>query len=250
MHFDNVVDKDSINQLVALQHTSFVEPLVQPGDILSINIQTIDYRNISIINDVNASATSGGPGGSAVALALSNSLANMNTGFSVDTLGYVKLPIMGKVMVAGLTIPEVRLLLYDKAKDLYKDPIVTVHFANFKISILGEVNKSGTYNINLEKFSIIDALNLAGDIAVTGDRTDILLMREGPRDQKFFVRLNLNDPNIFKSPYYYLAPNDVLYIEATKVKIKSSTIDYTQDRYISYFISSVSLIIALYSIFK
>lgn len=249
LHFNNIANIDSTNKEVTVPHTAFTEPVIEINDILSINIQTVDYKNISVINDINSNGPTAAASQSTVSAAAAyNSLAFENTGFVVDARGFIKLPIMGNIHVKGLTIPQLKELLTEKARDLYKDPIVIVHFANFKISILGEVGKPGTYAINLEKFSLMDAINLAGDIQVTGQRNNILLMRETKNDGKIFVRLDLNDPNIFQSPYYYLTAGDVIYVEANKVKIRGANTDVTFGLYLSYAVSSISLFFTLYSV--
>src|SRR5690606_2821737 len=96
-----------------------------------------------------------------------------------------------------------------------RDPTVQVRFANYKVTVLGEVNQPATYTMPNEKVSLLDAIGMAGDLTIFGKRENVLLIRDQD-GQKEFVRFNLNSTDIFASPYYYLKQNDVIYVEASK----------------------------------
>jgi polysaccharide export outer membrane protein len=102
-----------------------------------------------------------------------------------------------------------------------KNAIVTIQFLNYKITVLGEVARPGQYSINNERVTVLDALGLAGDMTIFGKRENVLITREN-NGKLEFVRLNLNSDEVFRSPYYFLQQNDVVYVEPNKVKAISS----------------------------
>ena len=188
----------------------YSEPLIQPDDILSITIQTIDPQNSNIlIQSSNVSSI-----GSSSANSTGNQIVS---GYLVDKEGILDLPMIGKIKLMGLSTFKARDFIREKASLYYKNPTVQVRFANFKITVLGEVAKPATYTLPNEKVSILDIIGLAGDLTIFGKRDNVLLIRENA-GQKEFIRLNLNSTDIFKSPYFYLKQNDILYIEPVKRK--------------------------------
>lgn len=190
--------------------SSFKEPIIRSDDILSITIQTLDPSSSSVANQSEVIQ--------AIGASSASSLGNqVITGFLVDRDGHVQMTLLGKVKVAGLTTYEARALIMEQASKYYKDPTVQVRFANFKITVLGEVTRPATYTVPNEKISVLDALGLAGDLTIYGKRENVLLIRE-KGGAKEFVRLNLNDSEVFQSDYFYLRQNDVLYVEPGKGK--------------------------------
>jgi len=147
-------------------------------------------------------------------------------------------------MVQGKTTDSVREEIKTKAATYYKDPVVNVRFANFKITVLGEVNKPSTYVMPNEKVTLLDALGAAGDLTIYGKRENVLLIRDN-NGKKEFVRLNLNQSNIFSSPYFYLHQGDVVYVEPNKSKVSST--DFAQVKRISILASVLSLLIVAVS---
>jgi polysaccharide export outer membrane protein len=202
----------------------FKEPTIQPDDILSISIFTIDPNTSMVVNQVGSQAISNSAtGGAATALSATQPTA----GFLVDKNGEIELSIIGKVRLAGLTTSAAKDLIREKAALNYKDPNVQVRFSNFKVTILGEVGKPASYSIPNEKVTVLDALGLAGDLTIYGKRENVLLIRDN-NGEKQFARLNLNSADIFNSPFYYLKQNDVLYIEPNKGKAASLNAARTQ----------------------
>ncbi|WP_343672675.1 polysaccharide biosynthesis/export family protein [Chitinophaga sp.] len=229
---------DSIKQS-SIALANFVTPVIQPDDILQVNIQTLDAGTNSALNQGNSIFTSGGnatasiPGAPTASQTISN-------GYLVDKNGYVLLPIIGKIVVAGKSTDQVRDEISKAAEQYYKDPVVNVRFANFKITILGEVARPSAYVMPNEKVSILDAIGLAGDLTIYGKRENVLLIRDN-NGKKDFVRFNLNDSKIFSSPYFYLHQGDVVYVEPNKAKVNST--DMTQVRNISILTSVISVVI-------
>ena len=217
----------------------FQEPVIQPDDILSINIFTLNPQIGAIVNQASATPTLGGN--------TNSSIAAQSTGFLVDKNGEIELSLIGKVKVSGLTSYQARELIREKAAIVYQQPNVQLRFANFKVSILGEVNAPSAYTLPNEKVSILDALSLAGDLTIYGRRDNLLIVRDN-NGKKEFARLDLNSSNIFNSPFYYLKQNDVVYVEPNKRKVSAS--NSAQIQTIGVIASVISVIVLAISSFK
>jgi polysaccharide export outer membrane protein len=223
-----------------IQQAFYTTPVIQVDDILQVSIQTLDPAATTLLNQQNTAnwQVTGNTGGQSVG-------ANAGvSGYLVDQDGNIVLPLVGKVMVKGLTTSEVREKIRNKAAEYYKDPVVNVRFANFKITILGEVAKPSTYVMPNEKVTLLDALGVAGDLTIFGKRENILLIREKD-GKKEFARFNLNDSNLFSSPYFFLQQGDVVYVEPNKSKVAST--DMAQVKRISIMASVLSLLIVIVS---
>lgn len=192
---------------MALQLAHYADPKIQANDILQISVQTIDPAATSMLGTQQTPATATGGG--------NNPSSSSPAGYMVDKDGFIELPLAGRIKVGGMTTSEARDAIAQKASQFYKNPVVNVRFANFTITVLGEVAHPGQILVPAEKIGILDAIGLAGDVRVTGDKDDILLVREENGEKKF-VRLSLNDPELFQSPYYYLRQHDVLYVRPNK----------------------------------
>ena len=143
--------------------------------------------------------------------------------YLVDNDGNVEFPVLGTIHLGGLTKGEAEQYIKDKLKSQFRGtPIVTVRMVNYKISVIGEVGSPGTFTISNEKVNIFEALAMAGDMTIYGKRNNVKLLREDEQGRKEIVLLDLKDPGIVSSPYYYLQQNDILYVEPRKSKIRSS----------------------------
>ena len=207
-YFQDIGSGDSV---VTVQMSSFTEPTIQPDDILSISIFTIDPNTGGQINQVASQAiqSPGTGSGQTVQPAIN--------GFLVDKNGDVELSIIGKISLLGLTTFQARDLIRKKAAKDYKNPSVQVRFANFKVIVMGEVSKPAVYTLPNEKVTVLDALSLAGDLTLYGKRENVLVIRE-KGGIKEFGRVNLYSSDLFSNPYYYLRQNDIVYIEPDKAK--------------------------------
>jgi polysaccharide export outer membrane protein len=146
--------------------------------------------------------------------------------------------------VKDKTTDQVRDAVRTKAAEFYKDPVVNVRFANFKITVLGEVTRPASYVMPNEKITLLDAIGAAGDLTIYGRRENILLIRDN-NGNKEFIRFNLNDSKIFSSPYFYLRQGDVVYVEPNKSKVVST--DVAQVRRISIMATVLTLLIVVAS---
>ena len=232
-------DIQAVNQAKLENAAAFTEPIIQPDDILNINIFTLNPQSGAVVNQAASTPVLGGNSNS--------SIATQNTGFLVDKNGDIEVSLVGKIKVAGLTSYQARELIRDKVSVFYKEPNVQLRFANFKVSVLGEVNAPSAYTLPNEKVSILDALSLAGDLTIYGERDNVLIVRDN-NGKKEFARLNLNSSEIFNSPFYYLRQNDVVYVEPNKRKVSAS--NSAQIQTIGVIASVVSVIVLAISSFK
>ncbi|MGJ1193467.1 MULTISPECIES: polysaccharide biosynthesis/export family protein [Sphingobacterium] len=214
----NDLQSDSLR--IFKEAAAFTEPTIQSDDILSVTIQTLDPTTSSVVNQAEIIQAIG----ASSAATLGNQVIN---GFLVDKEGYIQMTLLGKVQVKGLTTFQARERITEMATKYYKNPTVQVRFANFKITVLGEVARPATYTVPNEKVTVLDALGLAGDLTIYGKRENVLLVRD-QLGQKELVRLNLNDSQVFQSPYFYMRQNDVLYVEPGKGKAAANNAARTQ----------------------
>ncbi|KAA2239199.1 hypothetical protein F0L74_23625 [Chitinophaga agrisoli] len=229
-------------KLRTMEKAAFYAPVIQPDDILQVSIQTLDPAATALLNQQNTAnwQVTGTP-------ATGSSGSGGVSGYLVDKEGYVLLPLIGKVLVKGKTTDKVRDEIRDKAAEYYKDPVVNVRFANFKITVLGEVARPSTYVMPNEKVTLLDALGMAGDLTIYGKRENVLLIRE-KEGKKEFVRFNLNNSQLFTSPYYYLQQGDVVYVEPNKARIVAT--DAARLRTITIITSVTTLLAILISRIK
>lgn len=224
------LDSTSLGQLTG---ANFAEPLIQTDDILSISVQTIDPTSSAALNQVQASSGSQGPGASNI------------TGFLVDRDGFIEMPMLGKVRLAGSTTSEAKEIIRKQASKFYKEPTIQVRFANYKITVLGEVARPASYTMPNEKVTIFDAISLAGDLTIFGKRENIMLIRTLADGKKEIARLDLSSSQLLSSPYFFLKQNDVLYIEPSKGKI--ATNNAARNQMVSLGVSIAALLFTIVS---
>ncbi len=209
VYFNDFSDTLIINSAPALQQT------INSNDILSITVGSLNPEATIIFNNSNSVSVSSATG--------TNNITP-STGYLVDQDGYIQFPLLGKIKAAGLTKKELTEFLRNTLveKKLLVDPVVAVRFLNFRITVLGEVSRPMVVAVPNEKISILEAIGVAGDLTIYARRDNILLIRE-ENGQKILKRINLNSGDIFKSPYYYLKSNDIVYAEPNKSKIYSTS---------------------------
>ena len=209
----------------------FSEPLIQTDDILSITVQTIDPAASVAVNQTPAAAS-----------VSSTDYTGPLSGFLVDKKGEVEIPMLGVIKLAGLTTYEAKEKIRKVAAVYYTNPTIQVRFANYKITVLGEVVKPSSYNVPTEKVTVLDALALAGDLTIYGKRENVLLIRDAG-GKKEVVRLDLTSAALLSSPYFYLKQNDVLYVEPSKGKVAANNVQRRQNFTVIF--SGIALIIAI-----
>lgn len=143
--------------------------------------------------------------------------------YLVDNGGNIDFPILGRLHLGGLTKGAAEDTLRHRLKAYLKEaPIVNVRMVNYKISVLGEVARPSTFTVANEKVNLFEALAMAGDLTIYGQRGNVKLLREDEVGRKEIVLLNLKDPGIVNSPYYYLQQNDIVYVEPSKAKAQNA----------------------------
>jgi len=197
----------------------FKSPVIQADDILSITIQTIDNDVTNLLNS-NTSINNANTSMPVLGSNSNGTPQNIN-GYLVDKDGYVEIPFVGKIHLTGLTTAQAKDLLSREVNKYFNDAIVNVRYANFKITVMGEVLRPSTYVVPNEKINIFDALGMAGDMTIYGKRENVLLVRDTLNDKKL-VRLNLSNKDIVSSPYFYLQSNDIIYVQPNKNKVAST----------------------------
>jgi polysaccharide export outer membrane protein len=213
--------------------------VIQPKDMLSI---VVSSRNPELVAMFNLPVISYQAGSEVVSGAGQQRLM----GYVVDNEGYIDFPVLGPIKVAGLTRWELSELIKKKLLNdgLLTDAVVTVEFMNFKVSVIGEVNSPGTYTLQNDKVTILQAISLARDLTIFGQRENVCVIRER-EGERVIYEVNLCDVDMFKSPAYYLQQNDVVYVQPSEVKARQSTTDDKALRMTSIFVSGGSLLVSV-----
>jgi polysaccharide export outer membrane protein len=191
-----------------------LEPVIQKSDLLSIYVSSLNPEATVVFNTPNMQA----PTSTTSAVTTTGSI-----GYLVSQEGNIQFPVLGSLKAAGLTKKQLTELISKSLVDkkLLVDPIVTVSFLNYRVTVLGEVGRPTVITVANEKISLLEALGLAGDLTIYAKRDNVLLIRE-ENGEKIIRRINLNTQEIFTSPYYYLKTNDVVYVEPNKSKVANS----------------------------
>ena len=165
-------------------------------------------------------------------------------GYLVDAGGEIDFPVIGRVKLAGLTRAEATELLKTRLKDYIREPMVNIQIINYKVTILGDVNRPGVYTIPNERVTLIEAIGLAGDLNITAKRKNILVIRD-KNGRKTETRVDLTTKDIFNSPVFYLQQNDVVYVEPNRSKKNGAVVNATG---VTILISLTTLLITLTSL--
>lgn len=213
---------------------------IMPKDLLSITVNTTDPQaaapfNLTMQTNLN------------VALAQNAYTTAQPTlqQYLVNNKGEIDFPVIGRIKVGGLTKNQAEDLIREKLQPYLKEqPIVTVRMSNYKISVLGEVARPGSFTVSNEKVNVLEALAMAGDMTVYGVRTNVKLIREDADGKREIIPLDLTKSDLVLSPYFYLKQNDILYVTPNETKAKSSDIGTTTTTWIS----ATSILISLASL--
>ncbi|WP_163408393.1 polysaccharide biosynthesis/export family protein [Flavobacterium ajazii] len=215
------------------QNIASYEIKIQPDDLLMIIVSAEDPEiaipfNLTsvIVPNANNLMAAGGQ--------------QTQQSYLVDKEGNIEFPVLGKLQVGGLTRTEVLRLLREKISVYIKNPIINLRVINFKVSLQGEVNMPGTYSVASERITLIEALSMAKDLSVYGKRDNILIIRE-INGIKSYNRVDITKADFINSPFYYLAQNDVIYVEPNKTKINAAAVGPNT----SVIISGLSILISL-----
>ena len=183
------------------------EPRIQPNDLLSISLSSLSQESSLLFNN-GAPLPARNPGPATAA----TPPPKVNEGYVVDKNGEINFPVMGKVALGGLTKKEATEKMTTQFARYVKKPVVNILFLNFKVTVIGEVNRPSTFTVPSERINVLEALGLAGDMTAFGRRENVLILRE-KNGTRSTIRLNLNRRETLNSPYFYLQQNDIVYVE-------------------------------------
>jgi polysaccharide biosynthesis/export protein len=205
----NSVYFNNIGDTTIQSSTPYIEPVIQKGDLLGITVTSPNPEASLIFNAPNQAgpsiaASSGG-----------------GSGYLVNNEGIIQYPFLGNIKAAGLKKSQLQEAISSQlvSRKLLIDPIVSIRFLSFKVTIMGEVAHPSVIPVANEKINIMEALGMAGDLTPFANMNNVLLVRE-EEGVKTTHRLNLATPALLNSPYYYLKSNDIVYVEPTKEKGK------------------------------
>lgn len=207
-YFQNVGDSSRVVSVPSF------EPVVHHEDILSISVSSLSPEAALIFNAPNQPITP---------TAMSNPNMPQTAGYLVNQDGNIEFPVLGTLRAAGLTPKELEKVIKEQLekRELLYDPVVNIRFLNYRVTVLGEVNKPGVVFASGEQISILEAIGMAGDLTIYGLRNNVLLIRTDG-NQKLMQRIDLTSTELLRSPYFYLKSNDIIYIEPGKNKLAST----------------------------
>lgn len=215
---EELVYYQNIDKLALSKPFNSYEIKIQPDDLLTI---IVSAENPETAIPFNLSTIS-------VPSALNNNMMNARgqetmQSYLVDASGGIDFPVLGKIEVGGLSRSEVLQLLETKISKYIKNPIINIRLMNFKVSVHGEVTLPGTYHINSDRVTLIEAISMAKDLTIYGKRDNILIIRE-VNGLKSYNRIDITKADFINSPFYYLAQNDVVYVEPNKTRINGAAV--------------------------
>jgi len=209
-------------------------PKIQINDILTVVVTAADPKVTAPFNPLSTMTNS--------AMTQQTDMALRPT-YTVDNNGDITLPMLGKVRVVGLTRVQAIENIRVELSQYIKDPGVNINFNNFRVSVLGEVARPGSFVMPSERVTVLEAISMAGDLTIRGVRQNVMLIRE-VEGKKTMHRLDLTQQDMLNSPYYYLVQNDVIYVEPNKSQINSSKLGANTN----VIISIASLLITVISV--
>ena len=208
----------NIDALKSSEQLNSYEIKIQPDDLLMIIVSADDPETAIPFNLSTISVPS----------VTNNNVMNARgeesmQSYLVDASGTIDFPVLGKLKVGGLSRSELMKLLETKISSYIKNPIINIRLTNFKISVQGEVTVPGTYSINSDRVTLIEAISMAKDLTIYGKRDNILVIRE-VNGLKSYTRVDITKADFINSPFYYLAQNDVVYVEPNKTRINGAAV--------------------------
>ena len=209
---------------------------LKPNDELYIQISSLDDPSANVFSTSNGQQASS-------MMSISPYSASLIS-YAIDKEGDLQLPIIGKIFVKDKTLSEVSIILTDSLSHILSQPVVTVKLVNRYVSVLGEVKIPGHYPFSQDKLSVYDAIGMAGDMTLYSNRKEVTLTRN-ENGQNKILKLDLTDPNILASEYFYIRPNDMIYVKPLKKRIWGMP-----DFPFAMILSTLSVTLLFYSVVK
>ena len=213
------------------------EVIIHADDLLSI---VVNSKDPELTMPLNLPVVSYQIGGSAYG-------QQRVLGYLVDSQGDIDFPILGKLHGEGLSRRQLTEMIKDRLikENLLKDPIVTVQFLNYKVSVMGDVARRWSFSISGDRITLLGAVSVAGDLTIYGRRDRVAVIRE-QNGQRTILFHDLRSSEIFSSPCYYLQQNDIVYVEPNKTKAAQSGIN--QNNSASVWLSAISVLATITSL--
>ena len=235
-----IVYYQNIDKLRPQEKQNSYEIKIQPDDLLMIIVSAHDPESALPFNLTTISIPTQDSAG------VSNFIGQQSIqNYLVDSSGFIDFPVLGKLKVGGLARSELAQILDEKIAKYIKNPIITIRLMNFKVSVQGEVTTPGTFSINSDRLTLIEAVSMAKDLTIYGKRDNVLIIRE-VNGIKSYNRVDITKADFINSPFYYLAQNDVVYVEPNKVRINGAAVGANTGVIISItslFITLITLIV-------
>jgi polysaccharide biosynthesis/export protein len=207
----------------------YTDPVIQKNDILKITVSSLD-QDVTRLFSFNAEDPV-------------NSFSNSaGSSYLVDPNGFVRMPLIGPVKVEGLTTWRVRDTITKLLEPYLKETVVEIRITSFRITVSGDVAEPGMYTIQNERVTLTEALTLAGDLNISALRNNILLIRDEGGERKY-IRFDLQDKDVFNSPYFYLRSNDVVYVQPGRIATRD--INFRNLTYLATIVSLIALIVSI-----
>jgi len=197
-NFETLVDKNSFT------------PKFKIDDLVSIYVSTLDNEASAPFNLYRGVAE--------------GAVRAEPVDYLIDQAGEIDFPVIGKIKIAGLSPEETRVLIRERLAEYLKDPIINIRLQNFTITVLGQVNRPGTYPVVGERITILEALGMAGDLNIKGMRDNVMVIRDFD-GTKVYTRIDLTRKEALSSPVYYLTQNDVVYVEPNQSAVSTASLD-------------------------
>ena len=197
VYFSDIAESD----IYSVKVPEMIQPKIQRDDLLKITVNSLSEESNILFN---AGVMDTGSDGR-----LTAAQRALNEGYLVDEKGEINFPVLGKVKLVDLTKAEAIEEMSFRLREYVKDPIVNIRFINFKITVIGEVNRPSTLVVTTEKVSVLEALGLAGDMTMYGKRENVLIIREIDGERKA-TRINLKRKELLSSQFYNLQQNDLV----------------------------------------
>lgn len=236
VYFQDVTPADSVVRITQ------PEPIrLRPSDQLSIVVSCQDYRLTDLFN-LTVPYKRVGTSGSG-----SNNSNGQVALYTVDSEGNIDFPVLGTLHVEGMTREEITRYVHDEivSRDLAKDPVVTVEYANLSVTVLGEVSHPGRYSIDKDRVTVLEVLSQAGDLSIQGKRDRVWVYREEAGQRRAYQLDLCSATQVAASPAYYLQQNDQIYVEPNATRQRQSTVNGNTVRSTSFWFSLASLLTTL-----
>lgn len=241
-----LIEAEALSEHSLAESALLVEPRIMPKDLLSISVNTPTPEASHDFNLPVAQADLLRPAGHYPGYTNQESSSRIQS-YLVDNEGCIRFPVLGKLRVGGLTKGEVEQLLFARLypDHLKEEPVITIRFLNYRVSVLGEVARPDSYAVFNERLTLLDALAMAGDLTIYGNRKNVLLIREDETGRKETHRINLQDKDLLlQNDLYYLRQNDIVYVQPNRAKGNNSSFGTLE----SWVLSGVSILISIISL--